>query len=135
MPYDVPSSRRQTANFTDRSWTEDGEIKSNEFSLDEVFAGNGSKVTPAQLVVNVGLFDRYVDQIPLVGYPGPMFTAIHALALLCLAASVLVSFGLIVFRCCSNKMRCGRSSARRVTGELQSDSCDTCGNKSAEIIG
>ena len=73
------------------------------------------KSPPPSGLLTLDYLIAYVDQIPLVGYPGPMFTAIHALALLCLAASVLVSFGLIVFRCCSNKMRCGRSSPRRVT--------------------
>ena len=48
-----------------------------------------------------GLFDRTIDQMRVVGYPGPIFPAIHISALICMTASVVVSVSLIIFRCCS----------------------------------
>ena len=55
--------------------------------------------------VHVGLFQRTVDQMRVVGYPGPIFPAIHICALICITVSVTVSVSLIIYRCCSCRNR------------------------------
>ena len=52
-----------------------------------------------------GFFDRYIDQIPLLFYPGSLFYLLHGLALMSLSASVIVSFTLIVYQCSSNRRK------------------------------
>ena len=52
-----------------------------------------------------GLFDRLVDQIPLFGYPGPVFWIIHGSALACLMISLMVRIALICFLCVSRRLR------------------------------
>ena len=71
--------------------------------LDQNLNRNGSDIsnvttTPA-IIRNLGPFDRYIDQMPLMGYPGPIFNLIHILALVSLAASTLVSVLLIIGLC------------------------------------
>ena len=55
--------------------------------------------------VTHGYFDRYIDQIPLLFYPGSLFYLLHGLALMSLSASVIVSFALIVYQCSSNRRK------------------------------
>ena len=50
-----------------------------------------------------GPFDRYIEQIPLIGYPGPIFWIIHASALVSLTTSFLVSIALISYVCLSHR--------------------------------
>ena len=45
----------------------------------------------------LGPFDRYIDQLPLFGYPGPLFYAVHSLGLISLSVSVLVGIILIFY--------------------------------------
>ena len=50
-----------------------------------------------------GPFERELDQMPLAGYPGPLFYAIHIVSLVCLFTSAIVCFLLIVFLCLFRK--------------------------------
>ena len=70
----------------------------------ETEIGNFLNTTPVDVNgarIHVGLFQRTVDQMRVVGYPGPIFPAIHICALICLTVSVIVSVSLIIYRCCS----------------------------------
>ena len=55
--------------------------------------------------VNLGPFDREVDQMRLLGYPGPVFWIIHITALICLSLSMIVSVILIMFLCLPSRTR------------------------------
>ena len=71
-------------------------------NVPQIWNENGSNIStnfPAIIISNLGPFDRYIDQIPLLGYPGPTFDLLHILALAALAASVLVSIILIIGLC------------------------------------
>ena len=72
-------------------------------NLDKNLKGNSSDssdvTTSPAIIRNLGPFDRYIDQMPLMGYPGPIFNLIHILALVSLTASTLVSVLLIIGLC------------------------------------
>ena len=67
-------------------------------------------------------FDRYIDQIPLLGYPGPVFWIIHVSAVVCLTTSTLVSITLICFLCVSCQLKDREPDSTQITdGKTPSD--------------
>ena len=60
-------------------------------------------------------FDRYIDQIPLLGFPGPVFWVIHVSAVVCLTASSLVSIALICFLCVSRQLKDREPDSTQIT--------------------
>ena len=51
----------------------------------------------AIIVPKIGPFDRLLPQMPLTGYPGPLFYVIHISAVTCLSLSTLVGVILILY--------------------------------------
>ena len=66
-------------------------------------SGEGNRSTLPLL--SRGPFDRIVDEMPLYGYPGVLFYAIQATALLCLSLSTLFCLVLISFLCLFRKIK------------------------------
>ena len=73
------------ANFTENSLLEN--------------LSNSSFASTLSPLLQLGPFDRYIEQMPVFGYPGPLFYALHSLALISLSTSVLVSVILILYLC------------------------------------
>ena len=74
-----------------------------------------SKEVEEQIAIVFGPFDRYIDQIPLLGYPGPIFWIIHGSALVCLITSMLVSITLICYLCISRKIKDREPDSSQIT--------------------
>ena len=66
---------------------------------------NSSETVPSQPIIPLplGPFDRYIDEIPLFGFPGPIFWSVHCLGIICLIVSILVSVTLISYICISRR--------------------------------
>ena len=86
---DTNSTSIVSSNYTD-SWTA---------------LVNSSETIPSQPIIRspLGPFDRYIDEIPLFGFPGPIFTSVHCLGIICLSISILVSVTLIIYICISRR--------------------------------
>ena len=74
---------------------------------------NASNLSPLS---HFGPFDRYIDQMPLFGYPGPVFYALHSLGLISLSVSVLVGVLLIFYLCFWSRRNQMVSEAPRMAG-------------------
>ena len=91
---------------------------------------NASNCTTALLPTKLaGYFDRIIDELPLYGYPGPMFKVIHLSALTSLSISTVVSISLMIFICVcrdSKEQPIGNKATKKdQNGETISDKLPT----------
>ena len=80
---------------TTTNCSEECTLVSDQF--DVAFENDTTSDTMMKHLTPLGPFDRYIDQMPLLGYPGPVFWLIHGSALLSLITSCVVGIALICF--------------------------------------
>lgn len=90
------------------------------------------------------LLDSDYMEVPVVGLPGPAFTAIHSSALFSISTSVLVSISLLVFLCTCRRRRrqkMGKQQQSEETGKSltsfrgfsRSMTADSCLEESTKV--